>query len=160
MTTRVLIVAALMLAALSTAPAHAQKATELYIPLGQSPGLSGRVTFVGRIESIDAHSMIVTLRGPDGRAFAKLSAASQIYIDRTPMGRSCRYGFAEDCQVGRLCEIKFTDNKLGRRDAPSVVEWAKIRMDGRRTQAPAPAPPVGFVPAMAMMWEPGFFVRG
>ncbi len=32
--------------------AHAQQATEIYIPIGKSPGLSGKTTVIGTIENV------------------------------------------------------------------------------------------------------------
>ena len=37
---------------------HGQKATERYIPIGQSPGLSGKYTYIGSIECIDAQNSV------------------------------------------------------------------------------------------------------
>ena len=38
----------------SAPSAHGQRATEMYVPVGQSPGVSGKYTVVGKIETINA----------------------------------------------------------------------------------------------------------
>jgi len=140
------IIIALILAA-APAPAMAQQATEIYIPIGRSPGLSGTKTVIGRIDAIDAQTMTLTVRGADGRAWAMLEETSKIYLDRSTLARPCRYGFAEDCQIGRLCEVKWRRNNPGGRAEPGEVEWIKIRPHDDHSRGESP---IGFVPALAM----------
>ena len=62
-----LIGAALILGSVCmTAPAGAQQATERYIPLGRSPGLSGTSTYIGRIASADSRTRTLDVVGPAG----------------------------------------------------------------------------------------------
>lgn len=45
-------------------PAHAQEATERYIPLGQSPGVSGKLTSIGEIAEVDPRARTLTIAEP------------------------------------------------------------------------------------------------
>jgi hypothetical protein len=130
--------------------AFAQKSTEIFIPIGKSPGLSGERTLIGRIESIDPKTMTITVRGAQFRAWCSLDQKSQIYIDRSEMKLPNRYGFAADCGAGTMCEIKFDRNNLGNRQSPGTIEWIKLRddCDGHSRAQPAP---VGFVPILALL---------
>lgn len=110
--------------------AAAQHATELYIPIGRSPGLSGKYTMMGRIDSVSpGHEMMIA--GADTRAAAQLTDDTRFYLDRTALKRSNLYGAYGDCKVGAYCEIKYVDNRPGDRANPGRVEWIKIRVEKR-----------------------------
>ena len=51
----------LLVAVLGITPAYAQKATEQFIPIGRSPGLSDAKTRIGQIESFDPGRSVLTL---------------------------------------------------------------------------------------------------
>ena len=120
---------ALLLTAPLGAPlaAHAQKATEQYIPVGRSPGLSGESTLVGRIEAMDVGQRSLTVAGPQGRREIAVSDATTIWLDRTALGLTNTPGTLADCQAQRSVEVKLDDD--GR-----VADWIKVRM----STSPAP----------------------
>ncbi len=129
----------MVLGLLATASAaHAHKATEIYIPIGQSPGLSDKVTVQGFIETVDDHTMVMSVKGVFGRWRAVVTDRSKIYIDRSAQRRPNRYGTADDCKPRHFCEIRFVDDDpeaLRRGGEPGEIEWIKIRPDNRRSQA-------------------------
>ncbi len=129
----------MVLVLLATASAaHAQQATEIYIPIGRSPGLSGKVTVTGFIETVDDHTMVMSVNGADGRSRAVVTDRSKIYIDRSAQRRPNRYGTMDDCKPGHFCEIKYVSGDAAafrRRGEPGEIEWIKIRPDNRRSQA-------------------------
>ncbi len=62
---------AVLAALLWSAAAQAQKTTEQFIPIGQSPGLSGKYTYLGAIESADSVARLVTAGGRSVRVTAR-----------------------------------------------------------------------------------------
>ena len=50
----------------SQAAGFAQKTTELYIPFGQSPGLSGKHTLIGKIVQVNALNNSITMADTAG----------------------------------------------------------------------------------------------
>ncbi|MDZ7343585.1 MAG: hypothetical protein ONA90_03630, partial [candidate division KSB1 bacterium] len=46
---------------LSTSPGYGQKSTEIFIPVGKSPGLSGKYTVIGKIEAVNAQKQTIAL---------------------------------------------------------------------------------------------------
>ncbi len=137
--TRSLLMVLVLLATASAA--HAQKATEIYIPIGRSPGLSGKVTVTGVIDTVDDHTMVMSIKGADGRWRAVVTDRSKIYIDRSAQRRPNRYGTMDDCKPRYFCEIKYVGDRpaaLRGRGEPGEIEWIKIRPRDMRSQAEPP----------------------
>ncbi len=109
---------------LLTGTAHAQKATEIYIPIGKSPGLSGKTTAIGTIENVSYDDNTMTVRGPRRTWSVKIEACTNIWIDRSRIRRTNLYGTVADCRQGRLVEIKFTNDQP--RDG-ATCEWVKVQ---------------------------------
>ena len=109
------------LALCSASPAHGQRATERFIPIGESPGVSGRLTMIGRIEAVEPGRRI-RIEGPEGPRTVAITDTTEIWLDRHELGESALSGSWADCQLGRTVEVKFADP-----EAPDVAEWIKVR---------------------------------
>lgn len=108
-----------------TPNAHGQKATEMFIPLGQSPGLSHRVTVMGRIEAVSAPARTITVAGSAGTWTAEVTDRTKIWLDRSKLKVSNQNGAFADLQKERLVEIKYEDD--GRRGR-GPAEWIKVEV--------------------------------
>lgn len=116
--------------------AAAQKATEIYIPIGKSPGLSGRQTIVGRVTSMSDRDHTITVQAPGRSWTGAVTKETNIYLDRSSLRLTNLYGSFADCPDGALVEIKYAVAKDGAKDKERpVIEWMKIQV----TQAPRPA---------------------
>ena len=103
----------------------AQEATELFIPIGQSPELSDRVTVIGTVESVDAAEKTIVVKTDSGSASAEITEKTKIYLDRSKRKESNRYGSFDDLKVGARVEVLHQ----GRTRAPSgPAEWVKIEV--------------------------------
>ena len=59
--------------------ASAQKATEIYIPIGKSPGLSGEYTKMGTIEEVSAQEQAITMSdAAESYTIQELNALSNV----------------------------------------------------------------------------------
>ncbi len=87
--------------------AHGQKATEMFIPLGQSPGLSGKVTIIGSIETISARNRTIVVTGSAGSWSVQITKHTQIWLDRSKLSLSSQNGTFADLREGRLVEVKY-----------------------------------------------------
>jgi hypothetical protein len=101
--------------------AHAQRATERFIPLGRSPGISGSLTAIGRIVAVDAERRRIQLLGPAGIVGITLQDTTSIWIDRHELGLGAATGSFEDCQQGLTAEVKYADP-----DTRQLAEWIKL----------------------------------
>lgn len=103
---------------LATAVAHAQQATERYIPIGKSPGVSSEESFIGTITDIDYTIHKMEVRGAEGRITVTPAESTRYYLDRTKRKRSNQTATFRDCEVGVKVEIKIK--------ADGSVDWIKI----------------------------------
>lgn len=112
--------------ALLAAPwvARAQKATEQFIPIGQSPGLSGTVTVIGTVEAVDAAARTMTANAGATSYRCALTDRTRIWIDRSAQRLSATTGRPADLQKGRRVEVTFT---VATR---KTAEWVKVEAAG------------------------------
>lgn len=101
--------------------AQAQKLTEQYIPIGQSPGISGKYSYNGQIESVDTNNRTVTVRGQQGSRTIKVTDKTWIWLDRSQQRQPNMRGKMSDLQPGRRCEIKYTDYQT-----KDTADWIKV----------------------------------
>lgn len=111
--------------------AHGQKAAERFIPIGQSPGLSGTVTVIGNVETIDGQGRVITIAGPTETWTAEITDRTKIWLDRSKLRLPTKTGTFNDLEQGRTVEVKYHDEaERGRGRA----EWIKIQL----TRPPGP----------------------
>jgi hypothetical protein len=118
-TTKAAALAATLLACASVA--QAQRTTEQFIPIGQSPGISGVRSYVGQILSADARNNTFTVQGPAGRQTIKVVARTRIWLDRSAQRLTNQVGSMTDVQAGRRVEVRFVDE--AKRD---TADWIKV----------------------------------
>jgi hypothetical protein len=104
------------------ASGFAQKTTELYIPIGQSPGLSGKHTLIGKIVQVNALNNTITMADAAGTYSVAMVPSTPIYLDKSKAGLPNSQGASTDCKVGDSIEVKFVDNA---RSKPA--EWIKVQ---------------------------------
>ena len=112
----------LLAALLAAGAAGAQQATERFIPIGKSPGLSGTGTTIGEIRTVEPGRQRVTVAGEGGSVTVTVTDATRIWVDRSPSGRANLAGSFADLVQGRMAEV---------RPAPegSGADWIKVRRE-------------------------------
>ena len=101
--------------------AHAQRTTERYIPLGQSPGLSGKVTVIGTVGAVDGGDRSLAVQSGAGTQHVKLTNATRMWLDRSAAQQPTLSATMADLRPGRRVEVKFTDD-----NNRTVADWIKI----------------------------------
>jgi len=109
---------------LIAALAYGQQSTELFIPIGQSPGLSGEATVIGKIDVVDAGNRTVTLSDATGTYKAAITQQTKIYLDRSRLNRNNRRGSWDDLKSGMLAEVYY-----GGKEPDGAAEWIKLRIE-------------------------------
>jgi hypothetical protein len=109
----------------SSPNALGQKATEMFIPLGQSPGLSSKYTVIGTIETVDARNRTIIIAGPSETWSAQITDQTKIWLDRSKLRLTNQKGTFADLRKGRLVEVKYEDaNRKGK----SPAGWIKVQV--------------------------------
>lgn len=105
--------------------AHGQEATEIFIPIGQSPGVSGKVSMIGTLESMDRGRKTVTVSSPSGARTVAFTERTSIWLDRSLQKQPNQSGALSDLQPGRRIEVK-----LRKGEPKPVAEWIKVEVAG------------------------------
>jgi hypothetical protein len=122
---RILVVGLAVL--LGGAPAaFAHEMTERYIPVGQSPGLSGKYSIIGTLQSVDAREQTVAIARPAGTASAKITERTKIWLDRSKLRQTNLKGTIADLRPGLTVEVKLEGHARGAASGPA--EWIKVEI--------------------------------
>lgn len=105
--------------------AHGQKATEMFIPFGQSPGLSGKYTVIGTIKTVDARNRTITIAGPSETWSAQITDRTKIWLDRSKLRLTNQKGTFADLRKGQLVEVKYEDTT---REGKGPAGWIKVQV--------------------------------
>lgn len=103
--------------------AQAQEATERFIPIGQSPGLSGTHTMLGRIDAVDGAARALVVTAGTNTYRVAVVETTRIWIDRSHLRQPTRTGTFADCDRGLEIEVKLEGGQ------ENVADWIKIRAD-------------------------------
>lgn len=103
--------------------ASGQQATEMFIPIGQSPGLSKEGSVIGTLESVDSEKRSVTVASPSGVQTVGITDRTMIWLDRSQHKQPNRNGAITDLQQGRKVEVK-----VRKGEPKAVAEWIKVQV--------------------------------
>jgi len=101
--------------------AHAQRTTERFIPVGQSPGISGTRSYQGAIISVNLALKTFTVRDAQGLRTIRVAPGTRIWLDRSAQQRTNVEGSMTDLEVGRRVEVLYVDDR--RKD---TADWIKV----------------------------------
>ncbi len=100
-----------------------QQATEMFIPIGQSPGLSDKETVIGTIESVDPGTRMMTVSTPSGVETVAITDRTMIWLDRSEQKQPNQNGIIGNLQKGRKSETK-----IRKGEPKAVAEWIKVQV--------------------------------
>ena len=106
-----------------TLEASGQQATEMFIPIGQSPGLSNKGSVIGTLESVDPGKRMVTISSPSGAQTVVITDRTLIWLDRSEQKQPNLNGAINDLQKGRKVEVK-----IRKGEPKAVAEWIKVQV--------------------------------
>jgi hypothetical protein len=109
-------IAGFMLAAWTAAWAH--PATELYIPIGKSPGVSHVKSRIGPIASLPATRAGLTMALEGGSVYVAFDRNTKIYVQYADPGKANQLGTYADCRAGLTAEVYTADD--------GTVPWVKV----------------------------------
>ena len=101
----------------------AQKSTEMFIPLGQSPGLSGEYTRLGEIDAVNIQNKTLSMSDSAGSYTLKITDRTQLWLDQSQLKLKNMTASMQDIRKGMQAEVKYMKNEQG-----GAVEWIKIQL--------------------------------
>jgi hypothetical protein len=127
MSVRTFLVALVGLSGLLAAGAPAaHEMTERYIPVGRSPGLSGRYSVIGTVQAVNPRDQTVVIAGPTGTWTAKITERTKIWVDRSRLRLTNLKGTFADLRPGLAVEVKHVGHARGISSGPA--EWIKVQL--------------------------------
>ena len=110
---------------LAATSVYGQKSTEMFIPIGKSPGLSDKYTSIGTVEQLDIQARTLTCKDTRGVTVqVAVDEKTRIWLDRSGLKLPNLYGSLVDCKQGVLVEVKYRNNE---RQPGAVADWIKIQ---------------------------------
>jgi hypothetical protein len=114
---------AIVVVALRALAAFGQEATEMFIPIGQSPGVSNKSSLLGTIKSVDhSGTRTVTVSGLAGVQTVQITDRTPIWIDRSLQKQRNQTGTLADLQPGRKVEIMLVEVA-----GKPTAKWIKVQ---------------------------------
>ena len=110
----------LMVPFLGTSLIYGQEATEQFIPIGYSPGISYKYSIIGKIVDVDQEAHTIVVDSNRGERMIRVMPTTRIWLDRSKQERTNTVGSYSDCVVGRKVEV------MHDHDNESVADWIKI----------------------------------
>ena len=104
----------------------AQEMTEQFIPVGQSPGLSGKYTVIGKLQSVNAREQICSVASAAGTVNVRITERTKIWLDRSLLRQPNVKGTIADLKPGLTVEVKPEGHQSGAPSGPA--EWIKVQV--------------------------------
>lgn len=104
-----------------TLSTFAQEATEMFIPIGKSPGISDSVSHIGTIDSSDQKKGMIVVACHNTHHTFIIDKDTPLWIDRSHLKQSNLYGTTDDLIPGRKVEVCPLES------GKSGVKWVKVQ---------------------------------
>lgn len=116
-----------VLLALPASASFAQEATEMYVPIGASPGVSNTFSMIGKIATVNEQNRSLTMSDPSGVTYlVTIPEEVAVWLDRSKGQGKNEVGSLADLRPGQTVEVKY-------REAPTsgtsvTADWVKVGM--------------------------------
>jgi hypothetical protein len=121
---RLILVAITMSLTFVTLVPYAQKAMEMNIPIGMSPGVSNQTSIIGKIATVDEPHRTLTITDSAGTYTVTITDETEIWLDRSVARGMNRTGSPTDIKPGLTVEVKYKEPE---RAASVTAEWIKVQ---------------------------------
>jgi hypothetical protein len=99
---------------------YAQQTSEQFIPIGMSPGISNKYSYIGKITAIDATTKTISMQSDKGPRTITISPITRIWLDRSKNKKSNIVASFDDIKIGDNVEVMHS------RENESTDNWVKI----------------------------------
>lgn len=99
---------------------YAQQSTEQFIPIGKSPGISDKYSYIGNITAVNKQTNSFMMQTGNGETEITISPTTRIWLDRSKNKKTNIEASFDDCETGRTVEV------MHNRDNKNIADWIKI----------------------------------
>ena len=71
-----------------SAEVYGQQTTEQFVPIGQSPGISNKYSYIGDIVSVNTEAHTITVQSNRGSKTIRVLTTTRIWLDRSSVKRT------------------------------------------------------------------------
>jgi hypothetical protein len=120
---KIMIITLGLLSCIFSLSSNANKMTEQFIPIGNSPGVSYKQTSIGIIDSIDSGKREISVTEINGAQKRYIiSDKTWVWLDNSKQRKTNSIGEFENCEVGQMVEV------MPLQDQPDKAEWVKLEL--------------------------------
>ena len=99
---------------------YAQQTSEQFIPIGMSPGISNKYSYIGKITAIEATTKTISMQSDKGPRTITISPITRIWLDRSKNKKSNIVASFDDIKIGRDVEV------MHGHENENTAIWVKI----------------------------------
>ena len=103
---------------------NAQDATEIFIPVGQSPGVSGVYSIIAKIDDVNTEDNSLNMSNSSSSFAVKLMEQTKIWLDKSKLKMTNKAGSFSDLKSNLIIEVRYKD-----KEHKGEVEWVKIQIE-------------------------------
>lgn len=120
---KIMIITLGLLTGIFSLSSNANKMTEQFIPIGNSPGVSYKQTSIGIIESVDPGKREISVTELNGtQKRYTISDKTWVWLDNSKQRKMNTVGKFENCEVGQMVEV------MPLKDDRDKAEWVKLEL--------------------------------
>lgn len=106
-------------------PLYGQEATEIYIPIGASPGVSSIASIIGKVAAVDEPNKTLSVTDSTGTYTIAITDETHIWLDRSKVQQANQTGSVSDLEPGLTVEVK---HKEPARSSSVTADWIKVEI--------------------------------
>lgn len=103
-----------------SSPTYAQQTSEQFIPIGMSPGISNKHSYIGKITAIDTTANTISMQSGEGPKTITILPVTRIWLDRSKHKKSSLVASFDDIKIGNTIEVMHS------RENVNTANWVKI----------------------------------
>lgn len=102
---------------------QAQQTTEKFIPIGMSPGVSGKSSFMGSIIAVNSTTKSFSMQTDGDSKTIGVTSTTRIWLDRSKSKKSNQDGEFGVLEAGKRVEVLVNSTD------PATAAWIKIEVN-------------------------------
>ena len=99
---------------------YAQQSAEQFVPIGMSPGVSNKHSYIGNITVVNKQTNSFVMQTSTGEKEITISPSTRMWLDRSKKKKTNIEASIDDCEAGRTVEVMYS------RENENIADWVKI----------------------------------